>query len=59
MADVSVRDHDYHLVEPSRWPFVGSLAAFIMAVGGVFAMHGYGWYETCLLYTSPSPRDPL
>ncbi|MGD8327405.1 MAG: cytochrome c oxidase subunit 3 [Sphingomonadales bacterium] len=46
MADVSVRDHEYHLVEPSRWPFVGALAAFITAVSAVLSMHGYGWYET-------------
>ena len=22
-----------------------------------FRLKGGGWYETCLLYTSPSPRD--
>ena len=22
-----------------------------------FRLKGTGWYETCLLYTSPSPRD--
>lgn len=46
MADVAVRDHEYHLVEPSRWPFVGSLSAFIMAIGAIFWMHGYGWWQT-------------
>ena len=29
--------HDYHLVNPSPWPLVGSLAACVMAVGGVIA----------------------
>lgn len=32
-------NHDYHLLEPSRWPFVGSIAAFITAIGAVFWMH--------------------
>ena len=34
------KNHDYHLVNPSPWPLVGSVSAFVMAVGGVFAMHG-------------------
>jgi cytochrome c oxidase subunit 3 len=32
--------HDYHLVNPSPWPLVGSIAACVMAVGGVIAMRG-------------------
>ena len=28
--------HDYHLVDPSPWPVVGSVFAFIMMVGAVF-----------------------
>jgi len=32
--------HDYHLVNPSPWPLVGSIAAFAMAVGGVIWMKG-------------------
>ena len=36
-ADVK---HDYHLVSPSPWPLVGSIAAFVMAVGGVIWMKG-------------------
>lgn len=30
--------HDYHLVDPSPWPAVGSLAIFVMLVGAVFTM---------------------
>jgi len=30
--------HDYHLVNPSPWPIVGALSAFIMAVGGILFM---------------------
>ena len=32
--------HDYHLVNPSPWPLVGSVAATVMAVGGVIWMSG-------------------
>jgi len=31
--------HDYHLVDPSPWPVVGSIGAFVMMVGAVFWMH--------------------
>ncbi len=32
--------HDYHLVDPSPWPLVGSIAVFVMAVGAVMWMTG-------------------
>ena len=31
--------HQYHLVEPSPWPIVGSMAAFVLTLGGVLYMH--------------------
>jgi len=31
--------HDYHLVDPSPWPIVGSAFAFVMMVGAVLWMH--------------------
>jgi len=31
--------HDYHLVDPSPWPVVGSIGAFVMMVGATFWMH--------------------
>ena len=31
--------HQYHLVEPSPWPVVGSMAAFVLTLGGVLYMH--------------------
>ena len=39
MATAHVKHHDYHLVDPSPWPIVGSISAFIMAVGAVTWMH--------------------
>ncbi len=32
--------HPYHLVNPSPWPVVGSIAAFALAAGGVQYFHG-------------------
>ncbi|HEY2357340.1 MAG TPA: cytochrome c oxidase subunit 3 [Phenylobacterium sp.] len=32
--------HDYHLVNPSPWPLVGSASATVMALGGVAWMKG-------------------
>ncbi len=32
--------HDYHLVNPSPWPLIGSVAATVMALGGVTWMKG-------------------
>jgi cytochrome c oxidase subunit 3 len=34
MASDEVK-HDYHLVDPSPWPIVGSIAAFMAAVGAI------------------------
>jgi cytochrome c oxidase subunit 3 len=39
MADAHARKHDYHLVDPSPWPAVGSVSAFILAVGLILSMH--------------------
>ena len=38
MAHADVK-HDYHLVDPSAWPIVGSIGAFLMLVGAVFWMN--------------------
>jgi len=43
MADAHAeKHHDYHLVDPSPWPVVGSLAAFITAVGAIIWMRSTG-----------------
>lgn len=36
---MSKQSHDYHLVDPSPWPLLGSLSALIMFTGAVFFMH--------------------
>ncbi len=36
MADSHAKpNHDYHIIDPSPWPFIGSMGALIMAIGGV------------------------
>ena len=40
------KHHDYHLVDPSPWPLMGSLAAVTLFLGLVLTMHGKpmgGW----------------
>ncbi|MEZ5791451.1 MAG: cytochrome c oxidase subunit 3 [Nitratireductor sp.] len=35
MADGHKVNHDYHIIDPSPWPLIGSIGALLMAVGGV------------------------
>ncbi|MEQ1669436.1 MAG: cytochrome c oxidase subunit 3 [Hyphomicrobium sp.] len=35
MADHHAKNHDYHLLDPSPWPLVASLSAFVAAVGAI------------------------
>src|SRR4029079_6550200 len=39
MDDVHDKRTEYHLVDPSPWPAVGSVSAFVMAVGAISWMH--------------------
>ncbi|MCR9237389.1 MAG: cytochrome c oxidase subunit 3 [Alphaproteobacteria bacterium] len=39
MADTHANNHDYHLVDPSPWPFVGSASALALALGAVGYFH--------------------
>jgi cytochrome c oxidase subunit III len=36
------KNHDYHILPPSAWPFMAAVSAFIMLFGGVLFMHGSG-----------------
>ncbi|MBV1692919.1 MAG: cytochrome c oxidase subunit 3 [Hyphomicrobiales bacterium] len=42
MADSHAKNHDYHLVNPSPWPLIGSIGAFIMAIGAIILMRSLG-----------------
>ncbi len=39
MADAHTKPHhEYHLVDPSPWPILGAIGAFMMALGGIMWM---------------------
>lgn len=40
------KNHDYHILPASPWPLVGSLAVFILAIGGVMYMNEVAWGGT-------------
>jgi cytochrome c oxidase subunit 3 len=42
MADSHAKNHDYHLVDPSPWPLVGSIAALFLAFGAIIFMRTSG-----------------
>ena len=36
MADGHAKpQHDYHIIDPSPWPFIGSVGALVMAIGAI------------------------
>ena len=39
MSETHSKNHDYHLVDPSPWPAIGAIAAFITAIGAVIYFH--------------------
>jgi len=41
-SDGSKKNHPFHLVDPSAWPFVGALAALLFTTGMVLLMHNHG-----------------
>ncbi len=42
MADAHTKNHDYHILDPSPWPLIGSIGAIIMAIGGIGWMRSLG-----------------
>lgn len=50
----SGKPHPYHLVRPSVWPLVGSLAAGMLAVLMVLAMHKVQWHGITFGWWAPS-----
>ncbi len=39
MATTEIKKHPWHMVEPSPWPFTGTVAGLLLATGGVWFMH--------------------
>jgi cytochrome c oxidase subunit 3 len=44
MAEAHAKHHDYHLVDPSPWPIIGAISAFVLALAAISAMHGASWW---------------
>jgi len=38
MADAHQKNHDYHIIDPSPWPFLAAVGAFVITFGGVAFM---------------------
>jgi cytochrome c oxidase subunit 3 len=54
MAEAHAKHHDYHLVNPSPWPVIGSIFAFAMAVGLIIWMRSMGGGEGLFGVRGPS-----
>jgi len=56
MAETHQKNHDYHIIDPSPWPFLGSVGAFVLAIGGIAFMRYHSGGELVLFHanlTSP------
>ncbi len=42
MGSTTAKQHDYHLVDPSPWPFLASIAALVTAFGAIIWMRSGG-----------------
>jgi cytochrome c oxidase subunit 3 len=34
------KNHDYHIIPPSPWPFYGAISALVMLIGAILGFHG-------------------
>lgn len=42
MANAHQKNHDYHIIDPSPWPLLSSVGAFLLALGGIVYMRYLG-----------------
>lgn len=49
MNMAGAKNHDYHIIDPSPWPAIASVSAFILAIGGVLYMHGTAEWKALYL----------
>jgi cytochrome c oxidase subunit 3 len=52
-AHADAKQHDYHLVNPSPWPIVGSIGAFVLAIGALFYFMSRKQGDPQLWYVAP------
>src|SRR5262249_61633144 len=50
--------HDYHLVDPSPWPAVGAISAFVLAVGVIARVH-HSFAGAPILFAGGGRGGPL
>jgi cytochrome c oxidase subunit III len=48
MAETHQKNHDYHIIDPRPWPFLGSVGAFVLAIGGIAFMRYHAGGELVL-----------
>lgn len=41
MRDYKKKRHPFHIVDPSPWPFMGSISALCITLGAVLYFHGF------------------
>jgi len=58
MADSHNVNHDYHIIDPSPWPLIGSIGALLMALGGIAYMRALSGGEFILLGLDLSSGGP-
>ena len=58
MADSHNVNHDYHILDPSPWPLIGSIGALIMALGGIGYMRSLAEGEFVLLGLNLAASGP-
>ena len=46
------KNHDYHILNPSLWPFLSALGAFILLFGSVLFMHGGSVFNSSIRSSS-------
>lgn len=54
MADASTKKHDYHIIDPSPWPLIGSIGALVMSIGAIAWMQALKGNDFSLLGLSLS-----
>ncbi len=55
MADGHNVNHDYHIIDPSPWPLIGSMGGLLMAIGGISYMRDLAGDDMTLLGANLAP----